>query len=117
MDLSVRVDDVEGWAVARVTGDVDISTAPRLRERLVSLVSEGRTQIVLDLEEVDLLDSTGLGVIVGMLKRARTMGGDLRLVATRPAIRKVFEITALDRTMPLADSVEEAVRGTSVAEG
>jgi anti-sigma B factor antagonist len=117
MDLSVRVDDVEGWAVARVAGDVDVATAPRLRERLVALVAEGRTHLVVDLEEVDLLDSTGLGVLVGVLKRARTMGGDLRLVCTRPAIRKVFEITALDRTMPLADTVEAAVRGATAGEG
>jgi anti-sigma B factor antagonist len=117
VDLSVRVDDLEGWAVARVAGDVDVATAPRLRERLVGIIAEGRPRVVLDLEEVDLLDSTGLGVIVSVLKRARTMGGDLRLVATRPAIRKVFEITALDRTMPLADTVEAAVHGASVAEG
>jgi anti-sigma B factor antagonist len=117
VDLSVRVDDLEGWAVARVAGDIDVATAPRLRERLVGHISEGRTHLVLDLEAVDLLDSTGLGVIVGVLKRARTAGGDVRLVATRPGIRKVFEITALDRTMPLAESAEAAVHGAPVAEG
>ena len=66
---------------------------------------------MLDLDDVDFLDSTGLGVIVGVLKRARTLGGDLRLVCTRPAICRVFEITALDRTMPLAESAEAAVGG------
>jgi anti-sigma B factor antagonist len=117
VDLSVQVDDLEGWAVARVAGDVDVATAPRLRERLVALITEGRTRLVLDLEEVDHLESTGLGVLVGVLKRARTVGGDLRLVSTKPGIRKVFEITALDRTMPLAASVEAAVHGAPSAEG
>jgi anti-sigma B factor antagonist len=117
MDMSVRVEHLQGWAVARVAGEVDIATAPRLREQLIGLISDGQAQIVLDLDEVDLLDSTGLGVIVGVLKRARTQGGDLRLVCNRPAIRKIFEITALDRSMPLSESAEAALTGASVAEG
>ena len=117
MDMTVQVDDLRGWAVARVAGDLDVATAPRLREQLVRLITDGRVRVVLDLDDVDFLDSTGLGVIVGVLKRARTHGGDLRLVCTKPAIRKVFEITALDRTMPLAESAEAALAGASVAEG
>ena len=54
-------------------------------------------------------------MIVGVLKRTRTLGGDLRIVCPAPAIRKVFEITALDRTMPLADSVDEALAGVAEA--
>jgi anti-sigma B factor antagonist len=117
MDLTVRVEQLHGWAVVRIAGEVDVATAPRLREQLVRLITDGQHRIVLDLDEVDLLDSTGLGVIVGVLKRARTVGGDLRLVCNRPAIRKVFEITALDRTMPLSESAEAALTGASVAEG
>jgi anti-sigma B factor antagonist len=117
MDMSVRVEHLQGWAVAKVAGEVDIATAPRLREQLVALITEGHSRIVLDLDEVDLLDSTGLGVIVGVLKRVRTVGGDLRLVCNRPAIRKVFEITALDRTLPLSESAEAALTGAPVAEG
>jgi anti-sigma B factor antagonist len=117
MDMTVQVSELDGWAVARVTGDVDVATAPRLRERLVGLITDGQTRLVVDLDEVDFLDSTGLGVIVGVLKRARTLGGDLRLVCTRPAIRKVFEITALDRTMPLAETAEAALGRAPVPEG
>jgi anti-sigma B factor antagonist len=117
MDMTVQVDEVPDWVVAHVHGEVDVATAPRLREQLVKLVTDGRARMVLDLDGVEFLDSTGLGVIVGLLKRTRTMGGDLRLVCTRPSICKVFEITALDRTMPLADSVDEAIHWTPVAEG
>jgi anti-sigma B factor antagonist len=117
MDITVAVDDLEGWTVVRVSGDVDVATAPRVRERLIALVSDGRSRMVLDLDEVDFLDSTGLGVIVSVLKRVRSAGGDLRLVCNRPSIRKLFEITALDRTMPLSESAEAAVHGATVAEG
>jgi anti-sigma B factor antagonist len=113
VDFNVTIDGLEDWAVVRVHGDVDVATAPRLREQLVNLVSEGRAKVVLDLDGVDFLDSTGLGVIVGALKRARTHGGDLRVVCTRPRLRKVFELTALDRALPLSATAEEAVAADS----
>ena len=109
MDLTVQVDDVGGWAVARIFGDIDIATAPRLRERLVAVVTGGQPNVVLDLEEVGFLDSTGLGVIIGVLKRTRTHGGDLRLVTTKPSLRSLFELTGLERTLPLSPTVEAAV--------
>ncbi len=117
MDVSVQVDELEGWAVVRLGGDLDIATAPRLRERLVALMAEGRTRLVLDLDGLGFLDSTGLGLVVALLKRARGLGGDLRLVCTQPAVRRLFELTALDRTLPLADSPEAALAGAPVAEG
>lgn len=115
MDLTVQVDELDGWAVARVFGDVDVATAPRLREQLVGLVTNGRSRIVLDLDEVGFLDSTGLGVIIGVLKRTRTHGGDLRLVATSPRLVALFDLTGLDRTLPLAATAADAVADTGVA--
>ncbi len=115
--MSVRIRELQGWTVARIDGEIDVATAPRLREQLIAVVTGGQPRLVLDLEGVTFLDSTGLGVIVGLLKRARTLGGDVLLVCTQPAVRKVFEITALDRTMPLAVSVEAALAGTTLAEG
>ncbi len=117
MDLSVRIAELEGWALVRVGGDLDITTGPRLREQLVAVVTSGQPRIILDLDDVGFIDSTGLGIVVGMLKRTRSHGGDLRLVCTQPAVRKVFQITALDHTIPLAASPEEALTGTPPEEG
>lgn len=110
MDLDIHVDpDRNGWAVVSVHGEIDVYTAPRCRERLVALVSEGHYRIVVDLEGVDFLDSTGLGVLVGALKRVRSHDGELLLVCTQPRILKVFEITRLTRVFDIHDSVDAAV--------
>ena len=111
MDLGLDVTERNGIAVLAVRGEVDVYTAPRLREKLVELVSEGKQKIVVDLEGVDFLDSTGLGVLVGGLKRARSHEGDLSLVCTQHRILKVFEITGLTKVFDIHDSVDAATAG------
>ncbi len=109
MDLGLDVTEQNGWAVLAVRGEVDVYTAPRLREKLVELVSEGKSRIVVDLEAVEFLDSTGLGVLVGGLKRVRTNDGELRLVCTQNRILRVFEITGLTKVFDIHDGVDKAV--------
>ena len=109
MDLVLQTEEHGDWVVARASGDLDLTTAPRLREHLVQLVVGGQPRIVLDLQGVDFVDSTGLGVVVGLLKRTRSQGGDLRLVSTRTSLRKILELTALDRALPLAATLEDAM--------
>jgi anti-sigma B factor antagonist len=109
MDLGLDVTERDGWTVLAVRGEVDVYTAPRFRERLIELVSQGQHRIIVDLEGVDFLDSTGLGVLVGGLKRVRNHDGDLALVCTQARILKVFEITGLTKVFAIHDSVDEAV--------
>ena len=103
MDLGLDVEERDGFAVLSVRGEVDVYTAPRFRERLIELVSEGKHKIIVDLEGVDFLDSTGLGVLVGGLKRLRSHDGDLLLVCTQSRILKVFEITGLTEIFAIVD--------------
>ena len=113
MDLGLDVTKQNGAAVLRVSGEVDVATAPRLREQVVSLVGDGERRIVVDLEVVDFIDSTGLGVLVGALKRVRTHGGELVIVCTQPRLLKVFEITGLVRVFELHDTVNAATAAGS----
>ncbi|MGH9112057.1 MAG: STAS domain-containing protein [Acidimicrobiales bacterium] len=111
MELRTEVSEIANWTVVSVYGELDVATSPSLRERLIRLVGEGSTRLVLDLEGVDFLDSTGLGTIVSALKRVRTHSGDLRLVCTQSRIRRLFEITGLDKAVPLHASLDDAVAG------
>ncbi len=112
MELGLEVDEShDPFTVLAVKGEVDVYTAPRLREKLVELVSQGKHQIIVDLESVDFLDSTGLGVLVGGLKRLRTHEGDLGLVCTQNRILKVFEITGLTKVFSIYESVDAATAG------
>ena len=78
MELSLATRTVAEHTVLEVGGEVDVYTAPRLRERLVELVDGGARNVVVDLGRVDFLDSTGLGVLVGALKRLRAGGWHVR---------------------------------------
>ena len=112
MDLSLSTRTVGDRMVVEVGGEIDVYTAPKLREQLVELVNDGSYHLVVDMERVDFLDSTGLGVLVGGLKRVRAHEGSLRLVCTQERILKIFRITGLTKVFPIHASVEEAVAAT-----
>jgi anti-sigma B factor antagonist len=95
--------------VLDVGGEVDVYTAPKLREKLVELVSDGHYNIVVDMTKVEFLDSTGLGVLVGGLKRVRSHNGGLELVCNQERILKIFRITGLTKVFPIHDTLEEAL--------
>ena len=114
MELGLDVRKVDGHSVVDVKGEIDVYTAPKLREKLIELVSEGSYEVVVNLEGVDFLDSTGLGVLVGALKRGKAHDGNLSLVCTQDKILKIFKITGLTKVFPIHESVEEA---TSASEG
>ncbi|MEJ7773345.1 MAG: anti-sigma factor antagonist [Nocardioidaceae bacterium] len=108
MDLSLDNRESGERMVVDVGGEIDVYTAPKLRERLVSLINAGHHDLIVNLEGVDFLDSTGLGVLVGALKRVRAHEGSLVLVCTQERLLKIFRITGLAKVFPIYDSVESA---------
>lgn len=112
MDLSLSTRTEGEHTIVAVGGEIDVYTAPKLREQLVELVSNGSYDIVVDMEKVEFLDSTGLGVLVGGLKRVRAHEGSLRLVCTQERILKIFRITGLTKVFEIHASVEEALAAT-----
>ena len=98
-------------AVLRIAGEVDVYTAPRLRERVVQLLADGIRHIVADLREVDFLDSTGLGALVGSLRRLREQDGSLTLVTDTDRILRIFRLTGLAHAFALRASIPQAITG------
>ncbi len=96
--------------VLGVVGDLDVVGAPELRQRVIETLAGGTTRLVLDLTGVDFVDSFGLGVVVGALKRVRQHGGDLVVVCPEPRVRRVFELVDLDRILPLVVGLDEVPR-------
>lgn len=113
VDVSITQTDHGDRTVVHLGGDIDVYTAPIVRESLDKQIREGRTRLVLDLAGVNFLDSTGLGVLVGRLKLVRSRGGDLRLAALPERVRKVFTITGLDKVFQIHADVEEAIEAAA----
>jgi anti-sigma B factor antagonist len=110
MGIDIQLDTrSEGpWTVLEAAGEVDLFTAPKMKERVAELVAEGHDRILVDLERVSFLDSTGLGVLVGALKRLKERDGTLAIVCPEGPVRRVLTITGLYKVFPIYDSVVDA---------
>ncbi len=109
MDLKLGHYRKDGIEVVDVEGEIDIYTAPRLRELLIDLASKNNYQLIVDLDKVGFLDSTGLGVLVGGLKRVRPHDGSLDLVCTQERILRLFRITGLTKVFGIYQTVDQAI--------
>jgi len=110
VDLKIESKEVDGVGVIVLEGEVDVYTAPKLKSRLIDLVDEGKYNIIIDLQKVEFMDSSGLGVLVGGLKRVKSHQGSISLVCTQENILKIFRITGLVKVFPIFSSEEEALK-------
>jgi anti-sigma B factor antagonist len=109
VDLKLAHSNQDGIEIVDVEGEIDVYTAPRLRELLIELVNKKNYQLVVNMERVEFLDSTGLGVLVGGLTRVRAHDGSLDLVCTQERILKIFRITGLTKVFGIHESVDQAI--------
>lgn len=111
MELDLSRQSVGGYPVLAVRGEVDVSSAPALRQELDQLLAEGSTTVIVDLSGVGFLDSTGLGALVAARANAAEAGGDLPVVCEHERVLKLFTITGLDGVFDIHPSVDDAVSG------
>lgn len=109
MDLSVETRGEGTWAVVDVGGEVDMFTAPKLREALIQAIDQGNDRVAVDLHDVTFMDSTGLGVLIGALRRVRERSGELRIICTSRPVLRVLEVTGLHNVFSIHESLEEAM--------
>jgi anti-sigma B factor antagonist len=108
MELDITTENTGPTCLISLTGEVAVYTSPKLKTEITSAVDGGCTNLVVDLDGLTFIDSSGLGVLVSGLRRVKEHGGTLRLVCTTDAILKIFRITGLDKVFPLFASMEEA---------
>lgn len=109
MAISIETAQREGWDIISVEGEVDIRTAPQLREHISRILSEGSLHLLLDLDNVEFVDSTALSVMVGAHKQLARNGGGLVLVCTRESVLRVLAVTGLSRVFTVHDSIESVL--------
>ena len=107
-ELSVTVRSERCVVVAEVAGEIDVSTVPSLKERLFPLADGGRPLIV-DLNGITFIDSTGLGALVATARRASEHGGSLHAVCSQPQTRRLLWLTGVDRRIPLTATLDGAL--------
>lgn len=95
--------------VLAVRGEIDLFTAPELKQVLAEAIEGGRIRIIVDLTDTTFLDSTALGVLIGAVKRLRSRDGALAIVNVDDNIAKTFEITGLDQIFTIVPTREEAI--------
>lgn len=99
--------------IVTVTGEIDVFTTPRLRESLLEMIENGAVHLILDFTDVTFLDSTGLGVLVGMFHRLRSRNGSMVIAGSGDRIRRVFYVTQLNKIFELYDSLDQALEAHS----
>jgi len=112
VDLTLTTREAGGKTVVAVGGEIDVYTAPKLRDSKTDIGGFGQDDIVIDMEEVEFLDSTGLGVLVGGLKKVRAHDGSLQLVCNQDRLLKIFRITGLAKVFVIHDSADAALAGS-----
>lgn len=110
MELDITTEKYGEVCTVVLDGEVDVYTAPQLKAELVTSIEGGCANVIIDLERVGFIDSSGLGVLVSALRRARERDGVVRIVCTRDNILKIFRITGLDKVFPIFGDIVEAKR-------
>ncbi|MEN6371540.1 MAG: STAS domain-containing protein [Armatimonadota bacterium] len=108
MDLRIRTKMVKDIPIIELVGELDSYTCAQFRDTMIDVIEQGHPSVVVSMAGVEYIDSSGLGTLVGGLKRASESGGKIAVVCSSNQIRKVFEITGLEKVFPLFEDESEA---------
>jgi anti-sigma B factor antagonist len=101
MDLKIEKHHDNGKTLVFVSGEIDTYTAPKLREELLPLADEQNKILIVSLKDVSYIDSTGLGVFIGLFKLMRENGGELKLAHLSERLERLFHITGLNNVIDI----------------
>ena len=109
--IDIDITEATDYRVLKPTGDLDVYTVGSLRDAIGEVVEQENPRVVVDLDSVPFMDSSGLGALMGGVRRLREAGGDLAIACTREQHLKLFTITGFGEGVSIAPTVEEAARG------
>ena len=104
--LDIQLENGDGYVICRPVGELDAFTVSQFRQSLAELASNPR--ILIDMSGVPFVDSAGLGALIGGIRRARELGGDVAVACNRPTLTRLLHTTGFDRIVPVTETVEEA---------
>ncbi|MFP5318732.1 MAG: STAS domain-containing protein [Acidimicrobiia bacterium] len=113
--LHIQLEEREGYTICRPKGELDAYTVGQFRESLAELST--RPKLLIDMSEVPFVDSAGLGALIGGIRRAREVGGDVAVCCNRPTLVRLLHTTGFDRIVTVTDTVEEAARSLTQQDG
>ena len=111
--LDIQIENADGYVLCRPVGELDAFTVSQFRQALAELASN--PLLLIDMSGVPFVDSAGLGALIGGIRRARELGGDVAVACNRPTLTRLLHTTGLDRIVTVAESLEEAA--ASLKEG
>jgi anti-sigma B factor antagonist len=117
MHLQIDVSERDGYTVLSPQGEIDYATGPQLKEAITDALVAGKVNLVVDLQSVDFVESTGLGALIGGRRRARALNGSLSLVCAETPVLRVFRVTGLDKVFEIHDTLEAATAKPLTADG
>ncbi len=107
MDIQVR--EVGNVVILDINGEIDLYNAPEIKETIKNQMEQGKNQIIINLDKVSYIDSSGIGVLISSLSNLKKAGGGLKIIHVYASVRKVFELTKLTSFFDIYDSEQEAL--------
>jgi anti-sigma B factor antagonist len=104
--LHIELDEGDGYTICRPVGELDAYTVNKFREALGELAN--KPKLLIDMSEVPFVDSAGLGALIGGIRRAREVGGDVAVCCSRPTLVRLLHTTGFDRIVTVTDTIDEA---------
>jgi len=108
--MQIRIEEKDGIQICSAEGDIDINTSPQVKRAFDKLVKTKSEKVVLNLQKVGYIDSSGLATLVEILKNFKTFGGKLKLCSLSTKVKSLFEITKLEKLFDIKDTEEEALK-------
>lgn len=110
MKVIVRDDKKTKYRIIDIEGEVDVYTSMDLKKALNKLIDEGQLQLIINLDKVSYMDSSGLGTLVAVLKKIKKENGALKIINLSPSIKKIFELTRLTKFFEIFENEENAIK-------